>query len=144
MSKENTIIDTGYADNASAFEAIKQDWQNKKPEARVKRVKTDTKGLIMYQVEVPEKEETLYFTVELKTIFGNVAKMRVDSTGDPLELPDEEELEDIKLAYIVTESYEDGEIFSTVEYNLYGEDEDKVMAQIIADHPAPEWQNNDF
>lgn len=44
-------IDSGYASSKEGFERIKKKWAEKDPEAKVKRVRTDTKGLIMYVVE---------------------------------------------------------------------------------------------
>ena len=45
------ILDSGYATDKADFEYIKQVWKRKNPKAKVKRVRTDTKGLIMYVVE---------------------------------------------------------------------------------------------
>lgn len=45
------IIDSGYAESEEIFTRIKQEWAKKDANAIVKRVRTDTKGLIMYIVE---------------------------------------------------------------------------------------------
>lgn len=50
MSKDFDIIDSGYAETKQVFEDIKKEWKVKNPSAKVKRVKTDTKNLIMYWV----------------------------------------------------------------------------------------------
>jgi hypothetical protein len=50
------IIDGGYIETRELFREIKKEWKKKDPKARVIRVKTDTKGLIMYYV-VKEVEE---------------------------------------------------------------------------------------
>ena len=42
------IIDSGYAESREILNQIKQEWQAKG--CKVKRVKTDTKGLLMYVV----------------------------------------------------------------------------------------------
>ena len=46
------IIDSGYASGKDDFNAIKEHWKEKNPQAKVMRVKTDTKGLIMYWIIV--------------------------------------------------------------------------------------------
>lgn len=53
MNKDFDIIwlDTGYAENKEIFKEIKDEWKRRDKNAKVKRVKTDTKGLIMYVVE---------------------------------------------------------------------------------------------
>lgn len=50
MEKDFDIIDSGYAETKQIFEAIKKKWEVKDPSAKVKRVKSDTKGLIMYWI----------------------------------------------------------------------------------------------
>lgn len=45
------IIDSGYAENKTVFANVKEQWKKRNPKAKVKRVKSDTKGLIMYIVE---------------------------------------------------------------------------------------------
>jgi len=48
--EDYNIIDSGYADNKEDFNLLKQKWKIKNPYAKVRRVRTDTKGLIMYDV----------------------------------------------------------------------------------------------
>lgn len=48
---EPAVLDSGYADNKEDFARIKDKWAQKDPDAKVKRVRTDTPGLIMYIVE---------------------------------------------------------------------------------------------
>lgn len=48
---ESTWIDSGYVHSKEGLENVKKKWAEKDPEAKVRRVKTDTKGLIMYVVE---------------------------------------------------------------------------------------------
>ena len=49
--KDIKWLDSGYAETKEIFEQIKKEWKNRDKDAKVKRVKTDTKGLIMYVVE---------------------------------------------------------------------------------------------
>ena len=49
------VLDSGYAFDKEDFEIIKKSWEKKNHKAKVKRVKTDTKGLIMYIVECDVK-----------------------------------------------------------------------------------------
>lgn len=58
MSKDFNIIDSGYAESKHIFDEIKKEWKIKNPLAKVKRVKTDTKGLIMFWV-IEEKENKI-------------------------------------------------------------------------------------
>ena len=48
------IIGDGYCENKEIYQKIKDEWKEKNPNARVIRVKTDTKGLLMYWVVVEE------------------------------------------------------------------------------------------
>ena len=48
----DTIIDGGYASSKEELNQIKDRWANKNPDAKVVRVKTDTKGLLMYWVVI--------------------------------------------------------------------------------------------
>lgn len=45
-----TIIDSGYTETKERFNKIKEEWKKRDSKAKVKRVRTDTKGLIMYWV----------------------------------------------------------------------------------------------
>lgn len=45
-------IDSGYAENKEVLNDIKAKWKEKNPKAKVKRVRTNTKGLLMYVVEL--------------------------------------------------------------------------------------------
>ena len=49
--KDIKWIDSGYAETKDIFNEIKSEWKKKDKDAKVKRVRTDTKGLIMYVVE---------------------------------------------------------------------------------------------
>ena len=48
----DTIIDSGYASSKESLNLIKDEWSVKNPNAMVIRVKTDTKGLLMYVVVI--------------------------------------------------------------------------------------------
>ena len=50
MAKDFNIIDSGYAETKQILDEIKKEWKIKNPSAKIKRVKTDTKGLIMFWV----------------------------------------------------------------------------------------------
>ena len=49
--KDIKWIHSGYAETKEIFDSIKTEWKKKDKDAKVKRVRTDTKGLIMYVVE---------------------------------------------------------------------------------------------
>lgn len=50
IKDDDIIIDSGYIETKEFFQKIKDEWKAKDPKARIVRVKTDTKGLIMYYV----------------------------------------------------------------------------------------------
>ena len=85
-----------------------------------------------------------YFRVYVKSIAGQVALTPVDRGGDALGVADDYEYEDIILGYQVSEYDEQGLSIGVKYYDAYKKDTDKVLAEIEKDHPAGEWQNNDF
>ena len=86
-----------------------------------------------------------YFRVYVKSIAGQVARTPVDRDGDAVCLADEEEFDEIILGYEVDEWDEDSQVITDSKYyDAYEKDTDKVLAEIEADHPAGEWQNDEW
>lgn len=90
-----------------------------------------------------------YFEVEEGRIESPIITHAVASDGSWCS--GEEVLEDkadILLWYRVLEYGEDGMSHNVVYYNVCDDgehsNEDEVLEQIKADHPADEWQNNDW
>ena len=90
-----------------------------------------------------------YFEVEEGRIESPIATHAVASDGTWCS--EEEVLEDradILLWYRVLEYNEDGTSHNVVYYNVNDDGEhsnaDEVLEQIKIDHPAGEWQNNDW
>lgn len=90
-----------------------------------------------------------YFEVEEGRIESPITTHAVASDGSWCS--GEEVLEDradILLWYRVLEYNEDGAGHNVVYYNVSDDgehsDADEVLEQIKADHPADEWQNNDW
>lgn len=90
-----------------------------------------------------------YFEVEEGRIEAPVITTAVARDGSWCSGSEEsEEKADVLLWYRVWEYNEDGTTIDYVYYNVGTADgrnnSDEVLAQIEADHPAGEWQNNDW
>lgn len=91
----------------------------------------------------------LFFEVEEGRVEGQVIATAVARDGSWCSGSDAtEEKADILLWYRVREYREDGTMKDIVYYNVETQDgrnnADEVLAQIEKDHPAGEWQNNDW
>lgn len=90
-----------------------------------------------------------YFEVHKYEITGQELCSRVDAEGESLNLP--EETGDIStrvLGFMVSELDERGVAVATKWYAVCdggdGREVEEALEQIKADHPAGEWQNNDW
>lgn len=86
----------------------------------------------------------LYFEVEEGRIGGAVVTTPVARDGSWCgESVETEDKADALLWYRVVEYYEDGTTKEIVYYRV-DDNADEVLAQIEREHPAGEWQNNDW
>lgn len=105
-----------------------------------------------------------YFTVEKEYLVGETKKYEIYSDGMPADTKaseGESGITKIVIALLVNEYDENGTplatafypvktdtgkepfLDSTMEY-VYPSNEDEVLAEIYNDHPASEWQNNNW
>lgn len=91
-----------------------------------------------------------YFYVEKEELSGMTVAGEVDSDGDYINTPDDQEARTITTGFTVFECGEDGMVehteFYPVKTDMYTfeNDEDEVLEQIKSDYPAPEWQNHNW
>lgn len=96
-------------------------------------------------------ENIRYFEVRKEVLTGKTEQYNVLIDGSPAGTSDSEgEAREITTGFIVYEYGEDGSTenvrFYPVQTNTenYTNNEEEVLAQIIADHQPTEWQNNEW
>lgn len=92
-----------------------------------------------------------YFTVELGTVKGRLEYQEVASDGTAIGMPDKTEVEmDIPIEFFVREYDEDNVEVGSKSYAIVITDSGMVnnsrtvLERIREEHPAPEWQNNEW
>ena len=91
-----------------------------------------------------------YFGVKKEELVGNLTSGVVYGDGEYAEEPDETECRTMTIGYNVWEYNEDGTTDRVVFYKVdtdteaWTDNEDEVLEKIKADHPAGEWQNNNW
>ncbi len=91
-----------------------------------------------------------YFEVKKEELCGTLVGGSVYSDGEYVDLPDDIEQRTITTGFSVWEYEESGmtgnvEFYPVkIDFESWTTNEDEVIEQIKADHPAGEWQNNEW
>ena len=91
-----------------------------------------------------------YFTVEREELTGTQVSGEIFADGEYVNLPSDTEMRTVTTGFSVFEYGEDGmtqrvEFYPVkIDTESWATNEDEVLEQIKADHPAGEWQNNNW
>lgn len=91
-----------------------------------------------------------YFSVNKEELIGMMTTGEIYSDGEYKNLPDDVEARNITMGFSVMQYGEDGMIQNVEFYPVatdmesFTNNEDEVLEKIKADHPAGEWQNNEW
>lgn len=90
------------------------------------------------------------FSVNKEELIGMMTTGEIYSDGEYINLPDDTEARNITMGFSVTEYGEDGMVEKVKFYPVatdmesFTDNEDEVLEKIKADHPAGEWQNDNW